>query len=158
MIVFGTSRTNLLPGPDVRINCRACGGEGVPARSFEIEERITLYFVPLPTQRERHVVCSACGEDRLSDLSLEELAALSPEESEWHLFRRVSLIAKALAVASVALFGCPFMGLPLGVAAMVMSRGSGAWPFRFGLLGVVLNVLLWGALFLRSALVDLGVV
>lgn len=158
LIVFGTSRTQRTPGPTLRINCRACGGEDVPAESFETEERITLYFVPLPTQRERHVVCSACGEDRLSDLSLGELAALGPEQGERHLFRRVSLVTKALAVASVALFGCPFMGLPLGVAAMVMARGSGAWPFRVGLLGAVLTVLLWGGLFLRSALVDLGIV
>lgn len=157
LIIFCTSHTKWTPGPALRINCRACGRENVQAESFETEERITLHFLLLPTQRERHVVCRACGEDRLSDLPLDELAALGPEQSEWHLFRRVSLVAKTLAVASLVLFGCPFLSLPLGVAAMVMARGSGAWPFRVGLLGIVLTVLLWGVLFARSALVDLGV-
>lgn len=157
MIVFGTSRTRQVPGPDLHINCQVCGRDGVSARSYECEEKITLYFVPLPTQRERHVVCTVCGADRLTDLPLEELSTCAPEEAERHLFHRVSLVAKAIAVASVALFGCLPLGLPLGVAAMVMNRRSGGWPFRAGLLGVVLTVLLWGGLFLRSALVELRI-
>ena len=56
----------------------------------------------------------------------------------------------------MALFGCPLLGLPLGAAAMVMSRASGAWPFRAGLLSVVLTAVLWGGLFLRSAMLELG--
>jgi hypothetical protein len=116
-------------------------------------------LLPLPTQRERHVVCSACGEDRLSDLTLDELAARSPEETEWHLSRRVSFVAKAMAVSSLILFVCPPpIGVGLGVVAMVMATRSGGWPYRIGLLSIVLHVLLWGGLFLRSALVELKVI
>lgn len=156
MIVFGKSRTRQAAGPAVRINRRACGRADAPAESFETEERMTLYFAPLPMQRERHIVCAGCGEDRLSDVPLDEVAMCESEDAEWYLFRRVSLVAKALAVASPVLFGCPFLGLPLGIAAMLMARGSGAWPFRVGLLGAALTTLLWGGLLLPSALIDLG--
>jgi hypothetical protein len=159
VIVFGTSRIRRTAGPLLRINCRACRRGSVPAESFETEERITLYFVPLPTQREWHVVCSRCGADYLSDLPLDELFTRSSEETEWHLFPRVSLVAKSLAVASVMLFACPPpVGLGLGAAAMIMATRSGGWTYRVGLLGIVLNLLLWGGLFLRSALVELRVV
>ncbi len=157
MFLFGnSSRLRRTPGPEIRINCRACGHEGVPARSFESEERITLYFVvPLPIQCERHVVCSLCGADRLTDLPLDELAAIGPEAAESHLFDRVSIVAKAVAIFSVALFGCPLVGLPLGVAAMIMCRRSGGWPYKAGLLAIVLTVALWGGLLLLSAFREL---
>ena len=156
--LYGTSKTRRTPGPALRIDCRACCVENVAAESFETEERIALYFIPLPTQRERHVVCTACGADRLSNLPLDELAAVGPEQTDYHLFIRVSIIVKTLAVAGFLLFPCPVVSLVLGTMAAALSWRAGGWPPRVALLAVTLNVLLWGGLFARSALIDLGVI
>ena len=158
MIVYGTSKTKKIPGPALRMNCSACGLDDAPARSYESEERIRLYFIPLPTQRERHVVCLACGADRLSSLPLDELAGLGSEQIEWYLNARVSMVNGFLAIASVVLFCTPVIGLVLGICAMVACRKSRGWPYRVGLIGVVLTTFLWGGLLLRSALIELGVV
>ena len=159
MLVFGNSRVSTTPGPYLSIDCAACGREDTRASSSETEERIALfYIVPLPVQRERHVVCSECGADRLSRLPLDELTGLSPEAAGRHLFERVSLVTRVVAVAGLILFGCPSIGLALGAAAMVMSRKSRGWPYRVGLATVVLNVLFVGGLLLRSALIEWKVI
>ena len=159
MIVFGTSKTQQIPGPSFPINCRACGREGVPARSFVSEERMRLYaVVPVPTQRERHVVCTACGADRLTDLSWEELTVLAPDVAERHIFERVSFVTKFLAIAGLVLFPVPLVGLVLGLIAMVQTRRTRGWPFRVAQTGVILAALLYGGLLAWSALVALKVV
>ena len=159
MLVFGTSRTSRTPGPQFPINCRACGRDGVPARSFESEERMRLYAViPLPTQRERHVVCTACGANRLTDLTWDELTALRPDAAERHIFERVSFVVKFLAVVSLVLFTVPIVGLVLGIITTVMSRRTRGWPYRLGLISLALGGLLWAGLLAWSALVALKVV
>lgn len=159
MIVFGTSNTQQIPGPSFPINCRACGREGVAARSFESEERMKLYaVVPVPTQRERHVVCTACGADRLTDLSWDELTILSPDVAERHIFERVSFVAKFLAIVSLVLFPLPVLGLVLGLVTLVLCRRTRGWPFRVALIAATLHVMLWGGALIWSALVALKVV
>ncbi|MBX9579961.1 MAG: hypothetical protein K2X87_06595 [Gemmataceae bacterium] len=155
MLVFGTSRSKQTPGPDIRISCPGCGRPDTPAESFESEERVRLYFIPLPTQRERHVVCRACGADRVTRLRLDELPLLGPDELAPHLAPRVSIVTWSLAVLSVLLFCFPGVSLVLGLAGAVASRRAGGLAFRLSLLGMALNVLLWGGLLLRSAVVDL---
>jgi hypothetical protein len=130
----------------------------VEASSFEREEKIILgLLIPLPTQRELHVVCAECNADFLSDLPLDELADLDAGDIEQHLFYRVSLIAKTFAVASLVLFLCPFVSLVLGAIAIVLTWKSRGWTFWTGVAGAALNVLLWGTLLTHSALVELKV-
>src|ERR1700722_5548893 len=96
------SRTNWTKGPNLQINCKECRGKDVEAFSFEREERIMFcILIPLPVQRELHVVCEECEADLLSDLPLDKLADLDASDIEKHLFYRVSLIVKTLAVASL---------------------------------------------------------
>lgn len=76
MLVFGDSKVQHIPGPAARVDCEACGGRDVPATTYTSEEFIRVYFIPLPVQREWHLVCGKCGADYLSRLPPEELALL----------------------------------------------------------------------------------
>jgi len=158
MIVFGISHLKRTPGPNIHLNCGACGVRDTVARIFESEERILVFWIPMPVQRERHVVCRECGADRISDLPLDELVELEPEEVESHLRPRVSFIVQSLAVLSVLLFCFPLVGLVLGIVGMVGSRRSRGWAYYVSAVGIVLTVVLWGGLLLRSALIELRVV
>ncbi len=150
-----TSVARRIPGPNLRFDCPACGRKNTLALTYDFEERIRLYGVPIPTQRERYVACSVCGETQLSAIPLADLAALAPDEIRQHLYRRVSIIVKLFPVLSVLLFCFPGVGLILGIVGLVTTRRSRGWPFRLSLIGVVLTVVLWGGLLARSALAEL---
>ena len=152
---YGTSKTQRKNGPTIRIHCPGCGERDTPADTFEVVERIKLYLIPLPTQRERQVICRWCGAAWVTHLQLEELATLSADELITYLVPRVSIVVYFLAIASVLLFCMPVVGLVLGIAGLVGSWKSGGLAYRLSISGIVLTVLLWGGLFLRSAVLDL---
>ena len=154
-IYEASSVSRRIPGPNLRFDCPACERTNTRAQTFDFEERIRLFGIPIPTQRERYVACSACGETRLSAIPLAELAALAPDDIRQHLYRRVSIIVKLFPVLSVLLFCFPGVGLILGIVGIITSRCSRGWPFRLSLIGVVLTVVLWGGLLVRSAIAEL---
>jgi hypothetical protein len=157
VLIFGTSKTKRTRGPDIRVDCLWCGEQGASAITFTTEEHIRLYgLIPVPAQRETHVVCETCGADRLTRLTFEELAAGQPGVIADQLYDRVSVIAKALAVLAALLFCLPFVGLGLGIAGLVADRRARGWPFRLSALAVAAHVLLWGGLLLRSAMAELN--
>lgn len=140
MTILATSKTRRFPGPGVRINCPKCG-PNVPASSYRLEERMGVYFIPLLTQRETYVECSGCGTARLTDLSFDELAASPPDEIDRHLNPRVSLVIKFMALASIAVFCIPFVGLGFGLAGFFATRRTGGWVKVASLIGVVLGAI-----------------
>jgi hypothetical protein len=125
MTILATSKTRKTPGPDTRINCPKWD-PNVPARTCRLEERMGVYFIPLFTQRETYVECATCGESRLTRLPLEKLGEYPPDELDRHLYRRVSIVVKFLAVASVLVSCIPFAGLGLGVAGLIASYRTGS--------------------------------
>jgi hypothetical protein len=156
--VFGRSQTTRTPGPFFAIDCPTCHTENVQASSYELEERIKMYyFIPLPTQRERHVVCSHCRADRLTVLSFEEIAALSPGAAGQSLYERISFVTKFVAVASVILCIAPVVGAVLGLWAMYASP-RWTWPFKAGLFCLVIQLLLLVATVINITLVALKVI
>jgi hypothetical protein len=50
MGILVTSKTKRTPGPDARINCPTCG-DGVPAQTYALEEKMGVFFIPIITQR-----------------------------------------------------------------------------------------------------------
>lgn len=140
MSILITSKTMKIPGPDTRINCPTCG-PNVPARTYRTEERMGVFYIPLITQRETRVECTGCGNARLTQLPIEQLADYPPGELENHLFPRVSFITKFVALASVLVSCIPFVGLGLGVAGFLASRRTGGWVKVASLVGIVLGVL-----------------
>ena len=155
--IYGTSKTETIDGPVVSIHCPVCGDEA-PAATYETRERIKLYFVPVTTQVERHVVCTICGANLLTKLSFDEMYVCLPEQSEQQLYQRISIVVKTFAVASFVTFVVPFFGAVLGIIAMVLCRRSRkSWPYRLARLSVILTVVLWGAVLVHTALVALKV-
>lgn len=140
MRILATSKTRKTPGPDTRINCPTCG-PNVPARTYRLEERMGVYFIPLLTQRETYVECAGCGVSRLTRLPLETLGEYPPDELDHCLYRRVSLVVKFLALASVLLSCVPFVGLGLGVAGLVASYRTGGWIKVASLVGIAIGAL-----------------
>ncbi len=155
--IYGSSKTETIYGPIVSIHCPVCGDEAL-AETYETRERIKLYFVPITTQVERHVICTNCSANLLTNLSFDEMPVYLPDQSEQHLFQRISIVVKTFAVASFVTFMVPFFGAVLGMIAMILCRQSRkSWPYRLARLSVILTVVLWGVLLLRSALVALKV-
>jgi hypothetical protein len=140
MKILATSKTTRTAGPEIRANCPACG-PNVPAKTHVLEERMGLFFVPMFTQRETYVECTGCGAARLIGLPLEALPGYPPDELDRHLHRRVSLVAKFLAVASVLVSCFPFVGLGLGVAGLVASYRTGGWVKVVSIIGIVIGTL-----------------
>ncbi len=140
MTILATSKTRKTPGPDTRINCPKCG-PNVPARTHRLEERMGVYFIPLLTQRETFVECAGCGESRHTALPLEKLGEYPPDELDRHLYRRVSVVVKFLALASVLVFCIPFVGLGLGVAGLVGSYRTGGWVKVVSIVGITIGAL-----------------
>lgn len=140
MTILATSKTSKFPGPGARINCPKCG-PNVPAVTYRLEERMGVYFIPLFTSRETYVECPKCGSARLTDLTFDELAACPPDELDRHVYQRVSLIIKFMAVASIFVFCIPFVGLGFGIVGFVASRRTGGWVKVVSLIGIVLGVL-----------------
>ncbi len=132
-----TTKTKRTPGPDTRFHCPRCGD--VPARTYLLEEKMGVLFIPLITQRETYVACRACGAALLTRLPLEELGEYSADGLTPHLFPRVSIIVQFLAVASVVLFCAPFVGLVLGAIGLLTSYRTGGWPKRLSLIGIGLS-------------------
>lgn len=129
------------PGPDVQMNCPGCGSVAL-ARTYEREEKIRVYHVPFLTQREVYVECKRCRMVRLATVPLAELDRYSADELDAHLHERVSIIVKFLALASLVLFCVPFVGLIIGLSALLASYRTGGWPRAVSVIGVLLSLVL----------------
>jgi len=140
MTILATSKTRTYPGPKVWANCPKCGPD-VPAITYQREERMGVYFIPILTQRETYVQCAKCGTARLTRLTFEELAACSPDEIDRYLTPRVSIVIKFMALASALLFFLPFVSLGFGIAGYVATRRTGGWVKVASLIGIVLGTI-----------------
>ena len=110
-------------------------------RTFRLEERMGVYNIPLITQRENYVKCAGCGDSRLTRLPLEKLAGYPPEELDRHLYRRVSIVTKVMALASVLVFCIPFVSLGFGVGGLVGSYRTGGWVKVVSIIGITIGVI-----------------
>lgn len=140
MTILATSKTRTYPGPKIWANCPKCGPDA-PAITYQKEERMGVYFIPLLTQRETYVECAKCGSARLTGLTFDELAAYSPDEIDRHLTPRVSIVIKFMALAGALLFFLPFVSLGFGIAGYVASQRTGGWVKVASLIGIVLGTI-----------------
>ncbi len=126
MTILATSKTQRLPGPPTKINCPNCGPDS-PAKTYQLDEKMGLYFIHFLTQRETFVECNQCGLARLTRLPLIELDCYSANDLEPHLYQRVSFVIKFLTVAGVLLFFVPFLPLAFGLTGFFAARKAGGW-------------------------------
>ena len=65
-------------GPEIVIDCPACGAQRTPASSQQVTEKLRLlHFIPLLTMRHNYVWCKACQKKLVSSLDVEDLAQRS---------------------------------------------------------------------------------
>jgi hypothetical protein len=139
--ILVTSKTKRIPGPDTLLNCHACGPD-LPANTYQLEEKMGVFFIPLITQRRTYVECSECGAAWLTRLPLAELGQYSAEELTPHLKKPVSFVVKFIALASLLLFWVPLVGFALSVIGLLASYWTGGWPKRVSLIALVLAFLI----------------
>jgi hypothetical protein len=120
------------------MNCPACGPNS-PATTYELAEKMGVFFIPLLTQRETYVECKRCGTARLVNLPLQNLGEYPADELDKHLRPRISIIVKFFALASVLLFCVPLVGIVLGLIGLVASYRTGGWPKAVSLIGTILS-------------------
>ena len=145
MTILATSKTRRLPGPPTKIHCPKCGRES-SAKSYQLEEKMGLFFIPFITQRETYVECNQCGSARLIGIPLMELDRYNADELEPHMYERISLVTKFMTLASVFLFCVPFVSLPFALVGFFASRRAGGWVKMTSIVGMALagvGSLLW---------------
>lgn len=125
-------------GPEVEFHCPRCGPE-TPAESYRLEEKVSIFFMPIFTFRNTFVACRGCGARRNVDLPLGRLGGLSADALEPHLSNDASFVFKLCAVLGAALFFTPVAGLALSLVGLVGSLRSGGWPKIVSIVGVVLG-------------------
>jgi hypothetical protein len=139
---FRTFESERIAGPDVRINCRACGRENTPAKTVQVKESAGYLHVQILHARETRVKCKKCGVYRLTRLTLDELADYSAHELEAHLWDPTAAKVKLVAIAGLLLFCFPFIGLVMSLLAFIFSFRSGGWPKVVSLIGTVLSLVI----------------
>lgn len=147
MEILITSKTTKTPGPEVKIDCPACGGKDLPAGTIETEEKNSLYWIiPLFTSRFVSVSCSACGKTFRTALKADQLTRISQEEISRHLAAAVPFLVKFCVVIGIALAMIPFHGLVFALLGTAFTiRRSTGW--RTGaLVGLVLSLVSTGVL------------
>jgi predicted small integral membrane protein len=149
--ILATSKTTRIPGPATRINCPKCG-PNTPALSYTLVEKMGVFFIPLFTQRETYLECARCGSARLVNVPLEGLGRYKADELDAHVFQRMSIVVKFLALASVLLACVPFLGLGFGLFGFWSSYRTGGWVKVVSIVGIVLSTL--GTTFMLVAMMS----
>ena len=127
-------------GPEITIDCPACGAQRATASSERVTEKLRLlHFIPLLTMTHTFVYCQSCRTKLVSSLDIDELSHRSPADISAHLAGNVSFVAKFLAIGSVALFIAPIVGFLLGLIGYLLSRKSATWVRKTSIVGMVLG-------------------
>jgi hypothetical protein len=141
MDILLTSKTTRTDGPGVEIHCDGCKRQDAEAETYQLEEKMGVFFIPLLTQRQTFIKCRHCGAARITSLGLDQLLNKDPETLALHVRKRTSLIVWFLVIASLVLFLVPFVGLALGVIAFLCTYWHGGWPRRLSLISLCLSVI-----------------
>jgi len=128
-------------GPDVAINCPACGAENVPASSFESTEVAKLFFfIPVLRFRNAWLVCSECKSKLVVTTPLSELETLSPEALTRVIRYNASGTGKLMAILAILTSLVPVLGVIVAAIACFLTRGTKGWPKGLSVISVILAV------------------
>jgi hypothetical protein len=145
---MGISVTRI-EGPDVAINCPACGAKGVVSRAFSNKEVANLVL----RHTTHWVTCGVCNQTLYSKLPVQDLVGHTPEQLERHVVRRTSLPARVLSVLSLFLFYWPILG-PVVSFASWMANFRQPKVARRSMILFIIGALLTVALFVWISMDD----
>jgi hypothetical protein len=143
MDILITTKTQQIPGPDVKINCPRCESTEVDATSFEQVEQLGLFYViPLMKFRNTFVTCSQCRRKLTSRISTDEIAKFTAADLSAHLGDGVSFVAKFVAILALLMCIIPFIGAGLGLLGVILNWRTKGWPLTLSIVGTAISGIL----------------
>lgn len=143
MDILITTKTQQIPGPDVKINCPRCEAADVEASSFEQVEQLGLFYViPLMKFRNTFVTCSQCHRKLTSKISTDEIAKFTATDLSPHLGDGVSFVAKFVAILALLMCIIPFVGAGLGLLGVILNWKTKGWPLTLSIVGTAIGGIL----------------
>ena len=143
MMIPVSSQTEDVSGPDIVINCPACGHRNAAAQTFESTEWVKLlFFIPILRLRTSAVQCLECEEMFRSRVPIAQLSGKTPSELEPLIRYHASKPGKIMSV--VALLTClvPIVGVITSAIAMVLVRGTRRWPIIITWVSMILSIVI----------------
>jgi len=123
-------------GPDLSIDCPACGAVGVPGLSYQIKERFNFFYI----HKTAWVICSACERHLFSRLLLDDLVLLPPHQVSDHLMPMDSFSGRVMAICAMILSPMPALGLVVAVIAVLINRKAIGWSRIASYIGLLLSL------------------
>ena len=141
MIIQFTTVTEQQQGPDVHINCPACGIENVPASSFESTEVAKLFFfIPILRLRNTWLTCKTCGQKLVLSIPITDLGHLSVDMLTNSIRYKASPAAKVMAILSFITCLFPIIGVIFAGIACFLSRGTKGWAKGLSVTSLILAI------------------
>ncbi|MCE9530054.1 MAG: hypothetical protein K8T89_02785 [Planctomycetes bacterium] len=122
-------------GPIVTIDCPVCHEQEVEAKTYNMLQRDGII-----SNFTSWVVCPECRSHLLSSRDVNELPNLSREELQETISEYFPLVNRAFAVLSLLLGLIPFLGLAIGVLAVLLNRRPSRWH-RLSRIGFIIGAL-----------------
>jgi hypothetical protein len=117
------------PGPEIRIDCPACGARDVVASTFDQQIKDKYYgLITLWVQRSSWVVCPECRIELYSKVDASSLSDKSIDELAELIYPRASFIKKSLAILALPFAVFPLLGQVMAIIAIIANWKSHGWP------------------------------
>jgi hypothetical protein len=139
--MFFIQETERWPGPDLRIDCPACGARGADASSFD--QRIKdsyLGIIPLKVTRSTWVVCSECRAQLSSRVGAAELGGKTADELADLVVLKADFVRASVAVIALLIAIIPLVGLVMAIIASAANRKSPGWPKYLSYLALAISL------------------
>ena len=137
-----TIRSVTTTGPQITLDCPACGGKNVTGTTSEREESYRLLgIVPLMVLRNAFVTCGSCQRQLMSAIRLSDLGDAKPDELAKALSVRESFVGQVVAVLGLLLCWLPFVGLGLGLLGMLLNLRSAKWPRTLSQIATIVGII-----------------
>lgn len=141
------------PAGTVPIHCPVCRGNNVVGQIIESHEKLVQFgVIPVAANTTWWVLCPQCHTRLFSKLPASQLTGKTADQLAGIVYKRVSLVAKFLAIVSVALAWLPILGIVMGLIALFANRKSPGWPKTVSKVGF------FGSLFFHALFTALEIV
>jgi hypothetical protein len=128
MFVFCIEENKTTPGPDVLINCPACGKQTVWASTHALQTRSWWFgIIPGLAVYSTWATCLECKEPLISRLPLTELSDKSPDELAALIYRPFRLLETFMALAAFIVAIFPIVGLVMAGLAVFANWKDRGW-------------------------------
>ena len=128
MFVFWIEENKTTPGPDVVINCPACGRRSVWASTHALQTRSWFFgFIPGQAVHSTWATCLECTAPLISKWPVTELSDKSPDELATKIYLPFKLLETFMALAAFIVAIVPLVGLVMSGLAVFGNWKDRGW-------------------------------